>query len=352
MERESSIMFTALIATTILITGGAGFIGSNFIPYFCKTHPEYLVVNVDKLTYAGNLENLKECENLPNYRFVKGDICDAEFIYQLFDDFDIKGVINFAAETHVDNSITGPRPFIESNIVGTFNLLEAARLHWQDGPNRTKPGYENCRFHQISTDEVFGTLGNDGFFKETTPYAPSSPYSASKASADHIARAYYRTFGLNVTLSNCSNNYGPKQHVEKLIPKTIQKCLNEQAIPIYGTGKNVRDWLYVMDHCHAIDKIFHEGRSGESYNIGGNNERTNIEIVSTICHILDKKCPRLNGKSYCELITYVADRAGHDFRYAIDAEKIKNELGWSPEESLESGLQKTIDWYLDFWQVE
>lgn len=345
-------MFTALIASTILITGGAGFIGSNFIPYFCKAHPEYLVVNVDKLTYAGNLENLKECEELPNYRFVKGDICDADFLNQLFDEFDIRGVINFAAETHVDNSITGPRPFIESNIVGTFNLLEAARLHWQNGPNQTKSGYENCRFHQISTDEVFGALGEDGFFEETTPYAPSSPYSASKASADHIVRAYYKTFGLNVTLSNCSNNYGPKQHVEKLIPKTIQKCLTEQPIPIYGTGKNVRDWLYVMDHCHAIDKIFHEGRPGESYNIGGNNERTNIEIVSTICHILDQKCPRINGESYCELITYVTDRAGHDFRYAINAEKIKNELGWSPEESLESGLQKTIDWYLDFWQIK
>lgn len=330
----------------ILVTGGAGFIGSNFVPYFCEKYPEYNIINLDKLTYAGNLDNLEDCVNMSNYEFVQGDICDTEFIENLFVKYDIKGVINFAAESHVDNSISGPRAFVNTNIVGTFNLLESARKHWFNTPFESKLGYENCRFHHISTDEVYGTLGNEGMFKETTPYAPNSPYSASKASSDFLVRAFHHTFGLNVTTSNCSNNYGPKQHKEKLIPKIINNCLTEELLPIYGKGENIRDWLYVLDHCKAIDLIYHNGKVGETYNIGGRNERSNIEIVKTICAILDKKQPRANGKKYEELITYVQDRAGHDFRYAIDATKIETELGWKAEESFDSGIIKTVEWYL------
>lgn len=330
----------------ILVTGGAGFIGSNFVPYFCEKYPEYNIINLDKLTYAGNLDNLKDCVNMSNYEFIQGDICDTEFIENLFVKYDIKGVINFAAESHVDNSISGPRAFVNTNIVGTFNLLESARKHWFNTPFESKLGYENCRFHHISTDEVYGTLGNEGMFKETTPYAPNSPYSASKASSDFLVRAFHHTFGLNVTTSNCSNNYGPKQHKEKLIPKIINNCLAEEPLPIYGKGENIRDWLYVLDHCKAIDLIYHNGKVGETYNIGGRNERSNIEIVKTICAILDKKQPRANGKKYEELITYVQDRAGHDFRYAIDATKIETELGWKAEESFDSGIIKTVEWYL------
>ena len=331
---------------SIIITGGAGFIGSNFVPYFCAKYPEYQIINVDKLTYAGNLDNLKECENMSNYTFVQADICDAQKMDELFEQYDVKGVIHFAAESHVDNSIKGPRAFINTNIVGTFNLLEAARMHWMDAPNKAKDGYENCRFHHISTDEVFGALGADGFFSETTPYAPNSPYSASKASSDFLVRAYHHTFGLNVTTSNCSNNYGPKQHHEKLIPHIIKKALAEEPLPIYGKGLNVRDWLYVLDHCKAIDLIYHQGRTGETYNVGGHNERTNIEIVTRICEILDEKRPRKNGKKYAELISFVQDRAGHDFRYAIDAGKLTDELGWHADETFDTGIIKTIDWYL------
>lgn len=334
------------MSKTILVTGGAGFIGSNFVPYFCERYPEYKVINLDKLTYAGNLDNVKECEPMPNYEFVQGDICDAEFIENLFAKNDIRGVIHFAAESHVDNSISGPRAFINTNILGTFNLLEAARKLWMSAPNQYKTGYENCRFHHISTDEVYGTLGNEGMFEETTPYAPNSPYSASKASSDFLVRAFHHTFGMNVTTSNCSNNYGPKQHNEKLIPKIISNCLNEKPLPIYGKGENIRDWLYVLDHCKAIDLIYHTGKAGETYNVGGRNERNNITIVKTICAILDEKRPRANGKKYEELITYVQDRAGHDFRYAIDATKLETELGWKADENFDTGIVKTVEWYI------
>ena len=330
---------------SILVTGGAGFIGSNFVPYFCEKYPDYQIINLDKLTYAGNLDNLKECSGMKNYTFVQADICDVAQLEKLFAQYDIRGVIHFAAESHVDNSITGPRPFIETNILGTFNLLETARKYWMMAPYQYKEGYENCRFHHISTDEVYGTLGDAGLFEETTPYAPNSPYSASKASSDFLVRAYFHTFGMNVTTSNCSNNYGPKQHPEKLIPKIISNCLAEKSIPIYGDGKNIRDWLYVLDHCKAIDLIYHTGKAGETYNVGGRNERNNLEIVHTICAILDEKRPRKSGK-YADLITFVKDRAGHDKRYAIDATKLETELGWKAEETFETGIVKTVEWYL------
>ena len=341
MERKFRKM-----SETILITGGAGFIGSNFVPYFCAKYPQYNIINLDKLTYAGNLDNLKECEAMPNYKFVQGDICDRALIEKLFTENDIRGVIHFAAESHVDNSIKNPGAFIKTNIEGTFTLVDVAFSHWMEGPNKVKSGYENCRFHHISTDEVYGALGADGFFTEKTPYAPNSPYSASKASSDFIVRAYHHTFGMNVTTSNCSNNYGPKQHHEKLIPHIIEKALAEEPLPIYGQGLNVRDWLYVLDHCKAIDLIFHKGKAGETYNIGGHNERNNITIVKTICEILDRERPRANGKKYADLITYVQDRAGHDFRYAIDAAKLKTELGWKADETFDTGIVKTVEWYL------
>lgn len=334
------------MSKAIIVTGGAGFIGSNFVPYFCEKYPDYQIINVDKLTYAGNLDNLRECEHMSNYVFEQADICDAEKMEELFTKYDVRGVIHFAAESHVDNSIKGPRAFINTNIVGTFNLLEAARKHWMDAPNKPKAGYENCRFHHISTDEVYGTLGAEGFFHETTPYAPNSPYSASKASSDFLVRAYHHTFGMNVTTSNCSNNYGPKQHHEKLIPHIIEKALNEEPLPIYGQGLNVRDWLYVLDHCKAIDLIYHNGKSGETYNIGGFNERNNITIVKTICALLDERRPRKNGAKYADLITFVQDRAGHDFRYAIDSSKLTRELGWHADENFDTGIVKTVDWYL------
>lgn len=335
------------MSDTILITGGAGFIGSNFVPYFAAKYPEYNIINLDKLTYAGNLANLAECESMSNYTFVHGDICDRELIDKLFVEHDIRGVIHFAAESHVDNSIKCPDAFIKTNINGTFNLVDAARRHWMDGPSQVKPGYENCRFHHISTDEVYGALGATGFFTETTPYAPNSPYSASKASSDFIVRAYHHTFGMNVTTSNCSNNYGPKQHNEKLIPHIIAAALAGKPLPIYGRGENVRDWLYVLDHCKAIDLIFHNGKSGETYNIGGHNERNNITIVNTICDILDNLRPRADGHKYAEQITFVADRAGHDFRYAIDATKLETELGWRADETFDTGIVKTVKWYLE-----
>ena len=333
------------MAKSILVTGGAGFIGSNFVPYFAKKYPEYRIFNLDKLTYAANLDNLAECRDMPNYKFIQGDICDANLVDAIFQDCDIRGVIHFAAESHVDNSITGPRTFINTNVMGTTNLLESARGHWMDAPHRVKPGHESDRFHHISTDEVYGALGSTGLFTETTPYDPSSPYSASKAASDHLVSAWHRTFGLNTTISNCSNNYGPKQHPEKLIPKIIQNCVNWQPIPIYGRGENVRDWLYVLDHARAIDLIFHNGRAGQTYNIGGHNERTNMQIVNTICAIMDKKMPRQSGK-YSDLITFVADRPGHDLRYAIDASKLERELGWRANETFDRGIVKTVDWYL------
>lgn len=330
----------------ILITGGAGFIGSNFIPYFLEKYPHYGVINLDKLTYAGNLENLKEVESNPNYTFVNGDICNRTLVESIFESFDIQGVIHFAAESHVDNSIEGPEVFIQTNINGTFTLLNVAQKYWMSAPFVYKEAYEHCRFHHISTDEVYGSLGATGLFTEKTPYAPNSPYSAAKASSDFLVRAYFHTYGMNVTTSNCSNNYGPKQHNEKLIPVIIRKALADEKIPIYGDGKNVRDWLYVLDHCKGIDLVFHEGNAGETYNIGGRNERDNLFIVSHICKILDSECPRKDGKSYAEQISFVTDRAGHDRRYAIDANKIEKQLHWQAEESFETGIAKTVAWYL------
>ncbi len=331
---------------TILITGGAGFIGSNFIPYFLEKYEDYRVVNLDLLTYAGDLNNLKEVENHPRYEFVKGNICNRELIEYLFDKFDIRGVIHFAAESHVDNSIQNPGVFVETNVNGTFTLIDVAYKKWMREPFRYKKEYEGCRFHHISTDEVYGTLGETGLFTEETPYAPNSPYSASKASSDMIVRSYHHTYGMNTVVTNCSNNYGPKQHDEKLIPTIIRNALRENPIPIYGDGKNIRDWLFVLDHCKGIDLAFHKGKSGETYNIGGRNERNNIYIAKKICEILDELKPRNGGKSYKELITFVKDRPGHDRRYAIDATKIENELGWKAEENFESGIVKTVKWYV------
>ena len=331
---------------SILVTGGAGFIGSNFVPYFAQKYPDYHVINLDKLTYAGDLSNVSECDDMSNYTFVQGDICDRTLIEKLFADYDIRGVIHFAAESHVDNSIKNPMAFIQTNVEGTFTLLDVAYHHWMEAPHKVKQGYENCRFHHISTDEVYGTLGETGYFTENTPYAPNSPYSASKASSDFIVRAYNHTFGMNTTTSNCSNNYGPKQHNEKLIPHIISKALAEQPLPIYGQGLNIRDWLYVLDHCKAIDLIFHKGKAGETYNVGGHNERNNITIVKTICAILDEKHPRANGQKYEDLITFVQDRAGHDFRYAIDATKLETQLGWKADETFDTGIVKTVEWYL------
>lgn len=334
------------MSTTILVTGGAGFIGANFVPYFCGKHPEYTVVTLDKLTYAGRRENLGECDGMTNHAFVQGCICDEPLVEKLFNEHDFRGIVHFAAESHVDNSINGPKEFINTNVIGTFTLLEAARRHWLNGPGKCKPGYEGCRFHHISTDEVYGSLGDSGLFHETTAYAPNSPYSASKASSDFLVRAYHHTYGLNTTTSNCSNNYGPKQHSEKLIPTIIRTAIEERPIPIYGKGANIRDWLYVLDHCTAIDTVFHKGKSGETYNVGGRNERNNLQVASRICEILDELHPRAQGK-YVDLITFVADRPGHDLRYAIDADKIESELHWRAEENFDTGIVKTVEWYLE-----
>lgn len=331
---------------TILVTGGAGFIGSNFIPYFLETHTEYHLVNLDLLTYAGNLDNLKEVENNPRYTFVKGDICDKSMVEELFQKYHFVGVVHFAAESHVDNSISGPEAFIRTNINGTFTLLDVARKNWIKAPFEPLVGKENNRFLHVSTDEVYGSLGETGLFTESTPYAPNSPYSASKAGSDLLVRSYFHTYGLNVVTTNCSNNYGPKQHKEKLIPTIIRKALAGEPIPIYGDGKNIRDWLYVLDHAKGIDLALHKGRTGETYNIGGRNERVNNQIANTICELLDVRRPKSDGASYKAQLTFVKDRAGHDKRYAIDASKIELELGWKAEENFESGIKKTIDWYL------
>lgn len=331
---------------SILVTGGAGFIGSNFVPHFVENNEDYHLVNLDVLTYAGNLENIKEVENHPRYTFVKGDICDRDFIENLFDKYQFHDVIHFAAESHVDNSISGPEAFIKTNVLGTFNLLDAARKLWMNGPNNYKSEFQNARFHHVSTDEVYGTLGETGLFEETTPYAPNSPYSASKAGSDMIVRSYFHTYGMNVVTTNCSNNYGPKQHNEKLIPTIIRKALTGENIPIYGDGKNVRDWLYVLDHCKGIELAFKTGKAGETYNIGGRNERNNLYIVDKVCSILDEMKPKQSG-SYKEQITFVKDRPGHDIRYAIDATKIETELGWKADENFETGIVKTIEWYIN-----
>ena len=323
-----------------LVTGGCGFIGSNYIRYVLEKEDHLHIVNLDKLTYAGNRHNL---DGIPEtfHTFVEGDICDPELVKTLFNEHQFDTIVHFAAESHVDRSIEGPAEFIQTNVLGTLNLLEQSRLHFQHLNN------DNFRFLHISTDEVYGSLGDHGKFLETTPYDPSSPYSASKAGSDHLVRSWNRTFGLPTLITNCSNNYGSYQFPEKLIPLMIINCLHGKPLPVYGQGENVRDWLYVRDHCEAIHTVLISGTMGETYNIGGNNEIRNIDVVRTICDLLNEISPSENGSSYSDLITYVKDRPGHDFRYAIDAGKIQNDLGWSPKESFETGIRKTIHWYLD-----
>ncbi|WP_196887013.1 dTDP-glucose 4,6-dehydratase [Aureivirga sp. CE67] len=330
----------------ILVTGGAGFIGANFVKYYIEKEENVTIINLDKLTYAGSLENLKDV-NSDRHIFVEGDICDRKLVEELFVEYDIRGVIHFAAESHVDNSITGPEAFMQTNVIGTFTLIDVARNYWMDAPNSYKEGYENTRFHHVSTDEVYGTLGETGLFEETTPYAPNSPYSASKASSDFVVRSYFHTYGMNVVTTNCSNNYGPKQHDEKLIPTILRKALQGENIPIYGDGLNIRDWLYVLDHCKGIALAYETGKPGETYNIGGRNEKTNLYIVHAICEYLNENYPKEDSSSYKSLITFVTDRPGHDFRYAIDASKIENELGWKADENFETGIVKTIEWYIE-----
>ena len=322
----------------ILITGGSGFIGSHVVRLFINKYPQYNIINLDKLTYAGNPENLKDIEGAANYTFVKADINDDKVIFQLFEKYKFEGVVHLAAESHVDRSISNPKEFIMTNIVGTLNLLNAAKDCWKDN-------MEGKIFYHISTDEVYGSLGVEGFFYEDTPYDPRSPYSASKASSDHIVRAYNHTYGMPVKISNCSNNYGSHQFPEKLLPLMINNIKQSKPLPVYGEGVNVRDWLWVVDHARAIDDVFHKGRIGETYNIGGYNEWKNIDIVHLLCDTMDDKLGREKGTSR-ELITFVKDRAGHDMRYAIDAAKIKEELGWEPSVTFEQGMDKTIDWYL------
>lgn len=321
----------------ILITGGAGFIGSHVVRRFIQTG-KYLVYNLDKLTYAGNLENLRDVESHSNYNFIKGDICDFEFIKSLFSEHDFSGVIHLAAESHVDRSISNPMEFIQTNVVGTVSLLNAAKEAWAEKTGK--------RFYHVSTDEVYGSLGEEGLFIETTSYDPKSPYSASKASSDHFVRAYGNTYGLPFVISNCSNNYGPNHFPEKLIPLMIHNIKNKKPLPVYGKGENIRDWLYVEDHARAIEEIFENGRNGETYNIGGLNEWKNIDLVNLLCDLMDKKLGNQVGESRA-LITYVKDRAGHDMRYAIDASKLTEELGWKPSLQFEEGLEKTINWYME-----
>jgi dTDP-glucose 4,6-dehydratase len=323
----------------ILITGGAGFIGSHVVRLFANKYPDYNIFNLDLLTYAGNLENLKDIEDKDNYHFVKADIADLEAMRKVFQENDITDVIHLAAESHVDRSITDPLVFIRTNVMGTATLLQVSKEQWKDH-------YENHLFYHVSTDEVYGALGDTGVFLETTPYDPHSPYSASKASSDHLVRAWNDTFGLRTVISNCSNNYGPNQFPEKLIPLFINNILHKKPLPVYGKGENVRDWLYVVDHARAIDVVFHKGENGETYNIGGHNEWSNIDLIRVLCRKMDEKLGRPEGSSE-ELITYVKDRAGHDWRYAIDASKIEKELGWTPSLQFEEGISKTIDWYLD-----
>jgi len=325
--------------STVLITGGAGFIGSHVVRQFVNHYPEYRIINLDKLTYAGNLENLRGIENASNYEFVKGDITDLEFINKIFQEYKVDGVIHLAAESHVDRSITDPLLFVSTNVIGTANLLNACLSSWQDD-------FKDKRFYHVSTDEVFGSLPEGGVFNETTPYDPKSPYSASKAGADHLVRAYENTYGLPILITNCSNNYGPFQFPEKLLPLMIQNVRTNKPLPIYGKGENIRDWLYVIDHAVAIDLVYHKGNLGETYNIGGFNEWKNIDIVRLLCKMMDRKLDRAEGTSE-KLISFVKDRPGHDLRYAIDASKINDQLGWEPSVSFETGLDLTIEWYLE-----
>lgn len=329
--------------TKIIVTGGAGFIGSAIIRRIIATR-DWQVLNLDKLTYAGNLESLISVEHDPRYRFEKVDICERESIRKIFHDFKPTGVMHLAAESHVDRSIDGPGEFVQTNIVGTYNLLEAARVYWMKLSDQEKASF---KFHHISTDEVYGSLGDQGLFTETTPYKPNSPYSASKASSDHLVRAWHETYKLPVVTTNCSNNYGPYHFPEKLIPLVILNAIDGKPLPVYGKGENVRDWLYVEDHAEALLTVFEKGCLGETYNVGGNNEKQNIEVVRTICALLDELKPRSEGKKYAELITFVKDRPGHDLRYAIDASKISRDLGWKPMETFESGIRKTVKWYLE-----
>lgn len=326
---------------TILITGGAGFIGSHLVEYLLNKYSYYEIINLDSLTYAADLTRLNSIKDHPRYTFIKGNICDALLVNNLFSTYDIFGLFHLAAESHVDNSITNPAIFIETNVKGTFTLLEAAKNHWVKG-------FQN-RFLHVSTDEVYGSLGETGYFLETTPYAPNSPYSASKAASDFLVRSYFHTYNLPILISNCSNNYGPKQHDEKLIPTIIRNALTNKAIPIYGNGKNIRDWLYVIDHCSALDRIFHDGITGENYNIGTHNERTNLDIATLICQILDRIKPLKTG-SYSNQISYVKDRLGHDFRYGIDNTKICTNLNWKSSNSFNETLEDTVKWYIDHYR--
>ncbi|UOQ92969.1 dTDP-glucose 4,6-dehydratase [Halobacillus shinanisalinarum] len=335
--------------SALLVTGGAGFIGSNFIAYYLKKYPGRQLVNIDKLTYAGNLENLMEAENMDHYHFVHGDISDEALVGDVFNEFDIEGVVHFAAESHVDKSIADSKPFILTNVLGTGVLLEAARRDWSE-----KGALSQRRFHHISTDEVYGSLEGEGKFTENTPYKPRNPYSATKAGANMLVKSYYTTYGMNVVLSSSSNNYGPRQNDEKLIPTIMRKALSLEPIPIYGDGMNVRDWLYVGDHCRAIDTVFHNGEAGETYNVGGGNEQTNLELTEFICRQLDAINPQLLREkdltSFSELITFVDDRPGHDLRYAVDDTKLRNHLDWAPEISYVDGLKKTVNWYVNKWK--
>lgn len=338
MQPLLSIQHNKQAMRTIVVTGGAGFIGSHVVRLLVNKYPNYRIINYDKLTYAGNLENLRDVESAPNYRFVKGDICDAQLLEKLFEEEKVNAVIHLAAESHVDRSITNPMEFIQTNIVGTVTLLNVAKKMWAGD-------FEDKLFYHVSTDEVYGSLGEDGFFTEDTSYDPRSPYSASKASSDHLVMAYHHTFGLPVVISNCSNNYGPNQFPEKLIPLVINNIKTGKPIPVYGKGENVRDWLFVVDHARAIDLVFHQGKVGSTYNIGGHNEWKNIDLIKVLCKVMDKKMGDPEGTAE-KFITYVKDRAGHDLRYAIDATKIKDELGWLPSLQFEEGIEKTVDWYL------
>ncbi|MDY0404356.1 dTDP-glucose 4,6-dehydratase [Virgibacillus sp. 179-BFC.A HS] len=332
----------------LLITGGAGFIGSNFVMYMVDKYPDYHIVNLDKLTYAGSTANLQTIENRPNYHFIKGDVADEETVTRIFSDYDINGVIHLAAESHVDRSIADAKQFVETNLLGTTVLLQTAKKDWEE-----KGVLQKRRFHQVSTDEIYGSLGENGKFSEDTPYAPRNPYSASKAGANFLVSSFGHTYGMNVVISSCSNNYGPRQHREKLIPTIISKALALEPIPIYGDGKNIRDWIYVMDHVQALDMIFHKGKRLETYNVGGNNERTNMEIAKTVCMMLDELQPALLRNagldSFQDLITYTADRLGHDRRYAVDDSKIRSKLGWHPQTQFQQGIRQTVEWYLAQW---
>ena len=342
IENSSDSSLSPYTPNTILVTGGAGFIGCNYVRYMLETDEQVKIINLDLLTYAGSLDNLKGLPDESRHTFVQGDICDRSLIDRLLREHNIDTIVHFAAESHVDNSISGPEVFVKTNVMGTFTLLDAARQYWQGEKGWSK---EQCRFHHISTDEVYGTLkADDPAFSETTPYAPNSPYSASKAGSDHLVRAYFHTYGLPVTTTNCSNNYGPYQHNEKFIPTIIRKCLAQEEIPVYGDGSNIRDWLYVTDHCSGIDAVVRRGELGEVYNIGGINEWANIDICKLICQLMDEHKPE--KAPHEELTTFVKDRAGHDWRYAIDATKMNDELNWQPSETFETGIRKTVKWYL------